>query len=90
MAPIPWRHPSKRRGVETAAAAPEDNDDDLRAGLPAQFQDTDGEQIPALWVAWQMARAGHQADYLTQTYHLPAEVAHRLVALAHQKPPHEA
>ncbi len=37
MDPIPWRHPSNRRGAETAAAAPEDNDDDLRAGLPAEF-----------------------------------------------------
>ncbi len=88
MAPIPFRHPLKRRVAETAAAAPDDNDEDLRAGLPAEFQAADGEQIPALWVAWQMARTGHQADYLTQTYRLPAGVAHRLVVLAHKKPPH--
>ncbi len=53
MAPIPWRHPSKRRGVETAAGAPEDNVDDLRAGacLPSSRTPT-GEQIP-------QSRPGH-------------------------------
>jgi len=78
--------PAHRRRP-AGAAEPEENYDDLRAGLPAEFQGAEGEQVSALWVAWQTARTGYQAGYLARTFALPAEAAQRLVALAHPKPP---
>ncbi|MGW5153497.1 hypothetical protein [Rhodococcus koreensis] len=63
----------------------EDLYDDLRERLPAELRDQPYDQIPQLWAAWSEARSGYDATHLIRTFHLDRALAHRLVALAHER-----
>ncbi|MFD9669513.1 hypothetical protein ACFWAY_49555 [Rhodococcus sp. NPDC059968] len=79
-----WWTPRPPHRTPTPPSA-EDLYDDLRERLPAELRDQPDDQIPPLWAAWSEARSGHDAGHLIRTFQLDPALAHRLVALAHER-----
>jgi hypothetical protein len=74
-------HPDRHHRQREDEAQP-DRLDDLRAQLPGPFRDAPDAEIARLWLAWDAARHGHRADYLTGVLAISDQDAEELVSLA--------